>query len=613
MKSTPEQGQTCTFQVLFTSDVHGAFRDYNYALDKETSASGISKIATLMREEKKKFEGQTFIVDVGDIIQGNGTSPLVKLDKFGKDYQPFPLLAAYDAIGYDIVSIGNHEFNFGIPALMNAFTGFKGEKLCGNVFTSGKTLLDGFKAYTIKTLGNGLRVAFVGVVSPNVEVWDRVNLAGYSSVNAAEATQHIISHIKSRDLADIIILLGHMHIDNELNRAGSGARDVVMMNPEIDVFLGAHFHQRIGTKDNQHTLLGTVKFAENLDSAKSFGRVKVTATFESGKWHVKKPVGDYNESDVKTDIITIRNGQTVENDEAVVKATKKAHRFIQEYLRETVVGKLSGGSLVPEPEIKGTNEAVLRPTPLIHLISTIMRKYAGTDIASASLNNYDANCPEGVITLGSIIRMFVYDNNKVYKLAMTGRQIKQWMEWSYAFFGTPVDGKPELKNPAVNPETDLTIPYGTRKVYLHDKFAGLSYEVDLTKPVGARIYIIRMADGSEFDETKTYTVATTNYRAATTLTMHADEGVFPDPSEPLATVLEMDVHSPQGNINVLDWIREYISSQPEKTIRNDVEENWCFVNLRWDEELRRKAIDLINSGELNYDFTKPVKKENINE
>lgn len=62
---------------------------------------------------------------------------------------------------------------------------------------------------------------------------------------------------------------------------------------------------------------------------------------------------------------------------------------------------------------------------------------------------------------------------------------------------------------------------------------------------------------------------------------------------------------------MLDWIEEYIGEQPDKTIRNDVLENWSFINLNWDKTLRKKAIDLINSGQLVYDFTKPVKKSDI--
>lgn len=599
---TPREGQTCTFQILFTSDVHGAFQDYSYALDKPTPAGGFSKVATLMNRERDAFDGKTFLVDVGDIIQGNATGPLVKLDKFGKDYQPYPLLAAYDAVGYDIVSIGNHEFNFGIPALMNAFKGFKGEKLCGNVFDANKRLLEGFEAYTIKTLSSGLRVAFIGVVSPNIEVWDKANTSGYTAVSAAKATRHIIDHIKARDLADVFILLGHMHIGNELNCPGSGATDVVEMNPDIDVFLGAHFHTRVGGRESQNALLGTVKFAENLDSAKSYGRVRVKATYEGGRWRVKKTGGDYNSSDVQTDIITVANPTPVENDPAVLRATEAAHQFIQKHMRETVVGKLTDGPLVPPPEINGTNEAILRPTPLIHLIGKIMLQYTGADVASASLNNYDANCLKGEITLGSIARLYVYDNNAIYKLEMTGRQIKQWMEWSYAFFGK------------VHLETDLTILYGLRKVYLHDKFEGLRYEVDLTKDAGQRISNVTLAkDGSALDDKAVYTVATTNYRATSSLTMHADDGVFPDKNEPMATVLEMDVQSPGKNINMLDWIEEYIAGQPDKTITNEVAKNWKFINLNWNKALREKAISLINSGKLTYDVTKSVKIGDLSE
>lgn len=611
--------KTCTFQILFTSDIHGAFRDYCYAPDKENPTRGLSRIVTLMRRDRDIFDGQTFIVNVGDIIQGNATGPLIKNKKFADTYKPYPLLAAFDALGYDIVSLGNHEFNFGVESLLNAFEGYKGEKLCGNVFSKDSKLLDGFNAYTVKTLDCGLRVAFIGVVSPNIMAWDERNMAGYIVTDAAEETSRIIKTINEQGGADLYIVLGHMHTHNELQRHGSGAIDVARTNPEITLFLGAHFHTRVSDGFGSVVLDHGIKFTENLDSAQSYGRVLITAKHKNGRWYVGKPNDVSGKSGIRTEIIVLAEQTGVDNDPAVLAATEEAHQDLKRYMRETIVGRLEGGPLVPPPEIRGTHEIILRPTPLVHLLGKVMLRFSKADIAAVSINSYDANCPQGDISLGKIAGIYVYDNNSIYRMRLTGRQIRQWMEWSYEFFGgVREDGKPDTQ-PAVNPDTDLTIPYGAsklRKVYLHDKFEGIHYTVDLTKPAGNRITILGLETGdaeiAPLSEDETYTVATTNYRAATNLLMHTDDGVFRNTSEPVAEVDEggMDVVSPQGNINMLDWIAEYTQEQGG-VIQADTCENWRFDGWVWDEAARQKAVELINGGALPYTHTKAVKKSDI--
>jgi len=591
MSYVPKEGETCTFQILFTSDVHCAFRDYNYYTGVNTHKTGLSMIAPLMRREKEAFCGTTFIADIGDIIQGNGAYSLIGNEQF----KPHPMLAAYDALGYDMVAIGNHEFNYGIPALLTAFDGYKGDKLCGNIFDCKGNLLEGFEAFTIKTLSTGLRIAFIGMVSPNVDKWDAAKLqsAGYTSESVATAVRRTIDKLKNDDLADVIVVLGHMHIRNELDREGSGAEDVIEINPEIDVFLGAHFHTAIGTKDNQYIIHDKVKFAENKSAFTTYGKVLITATYENDRWSVKNKIGSYDESDVKTDIIEIIS------DPKMDEITQGAHDHIIKFM-ETLIGTLSGGSLVPPPEIKGTHEVILRPTPLVSFLANVIGKYSKADIVSVSANDYSVNCYEGSITLGDISRMYIYDNNTIYTVKMTGEQLLQWMEWSYAFFGT------------VNLETDLTIAYGNeKKVYLHDKFCGVDYEVDLTKEVGERIKILRMSDGSVFDPSKIYTAAASNYRATTNLLISTKDGIF-KPGTACAELDRMDIESPGGKLNVLEWIAEYIESQKDKTIYNECNQNWQFINLNWDKELRAKAIDLINSESIiAYDHKIAVKKTDI--
>ena len=616
------EGDKCTFQILFTSDVHGAFRNFSYASMQKSQTTGINKLSTLLKEEKRLFSGKTFILDIGDIIQGNATGVLLDNPKF----RPFPLLKAYEKIGYDLVALGNHEFNFGVDTMKKAFQGSGLKRLCANVFhintdSDGNEillLLDGCKAYHIETLENGLRIAFIGVVSPNIVNWDKrvMEEAGCVALNAAEITKHIMNEI--RDKADVFVLMGHMDTGNELGTSGSGAEDVVKENGDLTAFLGAHFHKIKGTKQEQVILNDRVKFVENLNSAGSYGKVLITATFENGKWVVKNKVGSYEESDVKTDVISLsdmldENGKsTVKNDKKINKITKSAHKFLKKYMETTKVGELENGPLVPETEIWGMHRIVLEPTPYLAFMGQIMTQYAKSDLATVSINSYDINCQNGIVYMKDIAGICVYEVTMLMKVKLSGKQIKKWLEWSYNFFGN-IDNP---SGPAVNTETDLTIPYGMKKQYLHDQFWGIEYDVDLTKPVGERINIKGLSDGRAFEEDKEYTIATSSYRVTTNLPDTSVNGILNGEKFEI-----MDITDDNGSvmeITFMDMIEDYFRKAKDGKVIAQECKNWRFINLNWSEAERQKAITILNDNTLREKlnltkdfFNRPITIEQI--
>lgn len=603
--AAPKEGTVSSFQILFTSDLHGSLTNYNYATGKET-VGGFSKVAALIKQEKEAFKGPTYVIDNGDTIQGNGTSHFIN-----EKYVPFPMIGAFNAVGYDAVSLGNHEFNFGLEALYRAYTGFKGAKVNANVTDAEGRYLKGFKPYVIFTTPEGLRVAVIGLVTPNIELWDAGNMKkdGTKAESASLAARRIIDDLKKKRLADIFVAAAHMGETGEYGREGSGAIDVAALNPELAVILGAHYHTIRGTMDNQVELADTgVKFVENKNAGGSLGKVIITATYAGGEWALKNKGGGYQASSVKTDVIAVT--KDTPKDPTALAAVAKADAAARDYINNTVVGRLEGGPLVPEPEIADTYEGYLRDTPLSDLVNKVMLYFTGADISATAPLDTNANHQPGEITVGGVVQIYKYDNNTLYKLRMTGAQVVKWMEWSYSFFGSTINGRPDHTKPAVNPETDLTIPYGTMQGYNHDQFAGIIYEVDLTKPVGSRIRVVSMANGDSFDMGREYIVAANDYRSSTQLLHNSAGGVF-KPGEKTAELLAQDIQTSGGLTSMLDLIIEYIRLQPEQTIYNTCDNNWEFVNLNWDPQLRKEAIKFINNGLITTDFKTPVTKENI--
>jgi hypothetical protein len=184
------------------------------------------------------------------------------------------------------------------------------------------------------------------------------------------------------------------------------------------------------------------------------------------------------------------------------------------------------------------------------------------------------------------------------------------MEWSYAYFGSTIDGATDYSLPAVDPQTDLTIPYGTMAGYNFDQFAGILYTVDLTKPAGERIAITSLANGAAFDPHARYTVAVNNHRATSQLLTTSPTGIFRTGDE-TATLLSDSIQNDKGSSSMIDLIRDYIEEQSGGVIRNTCDNNWSILPIPWDEDLRAKAIRLINEGVIETDFMTPVTGEDV--
>ena len=608
-----------TFQILFTSDLHGCFYDWSYSTN--ANYTGLARVATKINELR---DDDTILLDIGDSIQGNGTT-IFTSDAWDGMY---PVIAGMEYLAYDAWILGNHEFNFGIPALEKAYGKgegedggnlFSGAVLSGNVFDADDNQV--FDSYTIIEMPNGLLVAIVGMTTPNIDRWDAANLAdaGYYTESATVMTEKTIKYIKDNDLADIIIAAEHMDRAGEYEREGSGAADVLANKynaDNIDLFIGAHGHL------NTDVMESGVRFVEVGANGGRLGQVQVTVTKQAdGSWAVAD-----KESDTKMTNITLSqysdNVNFVESDPQYKEALKAAHDFGVANCT-TVIGKLIGEPLVPAPALTPTYEGYLQDTALIHLINDAMlyytNEYAASDEFKADNPEYDglkvtlsgtapldtfANHQPGDITKGSASTIYKYDNNTLYILAMTGAQFKEWMEWAYMFIGPFIANNEYDRGPAMK-DGDLTIPYGNGNMagYNMDQFEGVTYRVDLTQPVGSRIVDLKNKDtGEDFDLEETYLVAVNNYRANTQLTSTTGNPVYGDAAKPVILARDLETKCPgtgEGMLGVMiNYIQDVLDGVVDNTDNAFFTPNWSYITPDIDEGLRAVAIEAVNAGQI---------------
>ena len=177
-------------------------------------------------------------------------------------------------------------------------------------------------------------------------------------------------------------------------------------------------------------------------------------------------------------------------------------------------------------------------------------------------------------------RIHTYQNT-LYKLQMTGEQLRRFMEWSAAFFKT---WKPDEVTIAFDPSV---------RYYLYDAFEGVSYELDISKEPGHRIKNLKWPNGKAVKDTDTFVVAVNNYRATTQLLTAAD--IFL-PGEELPKLLEIDVRGDVGGIREL--LGEYIRTVKGGTIEPHVNNNWKIVGNNWKAADHQKAVQLLREGKL---------------
>lgn len=540
--------ETRDIQILATSDLHGKFYPYDYAVNEESRSGSLVQIASAVKKYRTK---DTVIIDVGDTIQDNYSELFFK-EKI------HPMMLAMNEIGYDIWALGNHEFNFGVDNLKNIMKQSKAAVLMGNVYNpDGSRMAEG---YTIIEK-DGVKIGIIGMVTPNIVKWDSVNLKGYKITDPVEETKKIVKDIRNK--VDILIAAEHMGEENEYDVANSGVNDLAEACPELDLIIAAHEHKLV-----EEAYVNGVLIVENKNSAATMSKINIILEKENGKYKI---------SDRKAESIKISEYEPDKDlAEKLAPYNKKAQNEAN-----IIIGELTGGNLVPENEIAEIPQAQIQATSLIDFINEVQMYYTGADVSAAALFNVDADLKAGKIKKSDTALIYKYGNT-LYKMEMTGKQLKKYMEWSAAYYNKYNKG-------------DLTISFNENiRGFNYDMFSGVDYKIDISKEAGQRIKDLKWSNtGKEIKDDDIFIIAVNNYRANTHLLTYGE--IFEE-GEELPKVLEIDV---KGNIGgVRELIGDYIKNVKKGKIEPSNPQNWKIIGNDWDKNKHEKAVQMIKDGKI---------------
>jgi 2',3'-cyclic-nucleotide 2'-phosphodiesterase/3'-nucleotidase len=529
--------KTWDLTLLGTSDTHGNVYNWDYYRDAEYDDTphndvGVAKLATLVNQVRRERRGKaTLVLDAGDTIQGTPLATYyAKQEPITSTGEKHPMARAMNIIEYDAVTLGNHEFNYGLPLLDLWIRQLGFPALAANAVNA-VTGKPAFLPYVIKKVSLGwdaptLRVGILGLTNPGVAIWDKGNVEGKLRFEDMVATAAKWVPVMRARGADIILVSAHggdtgkSSYGPELPNENPSAL-IAEQVPGIDAILFGHAHLEIAERFVTNKQTGTqVLLSEPSKWGQRLTRMDFTLTREHGRWQITAKHS------------TMLNTNTVVEDPKVLAAVRAQHAKTVAY-----VNKVVAKSTV---ELSAA-ESRYKDTPILDFINkvqadTVTAALAGGQYATlpvlsiAAPFSRTALFPVGDVRIRDVAGLYVFDNT-LEAVVLSGAEVKAYLEYSAKYFNTLAPGT--TVDPALI--SDPAVPD-----YNYDIISGVDYDIDISKPVGQRITTLTRA-GAPVADGDQFVVAVNNYR-------RSGGGAFPG-------IVKAQVYNEQKEIRqlLIDW------------------------------------------------------------
>lgn len=534
--------QEVNIKILGTSDIHGRVVPWSYGADVEDKSGSYAQIATYVKDVRKNNKN-VVLVDVGDAIQDNQVDVFAKDKKYYKDH---PIPKVLNEMKYDVFVLGNHEFNFGMEALDEILKDIKAKKLTANFYykKNDKRYID---ATTIIEK-DGVKLGIIGLSTPMSVKFeeDTGNLKDMKFTSPTEEARTQVEKLKAKGV-DAIIAVTHMGIDNENNIPDTGMRDVINAVDGIDVVIAGHMHKDVPSETIKNTLI---------TEPHRYGTVvsEVDLTFDiNDKKEVKLVKKESKTVPVKA----------LEADKKIVEIYKPYHEKLRE-LNNVVIGQ-TANEMVPQETKHGVSAAFSKDTGLSSFINDVEQHYSGADVVTFSFDHQKARMDKGDIKKKDIIFNYRYAGGDVTVYELTGKQLKEYMEWSANYFDTIQPGDTEYRYNAERKKS---------KYVTYDIFGGVNYKIDLRNPKGSKIVDLTLADGKPVTDDMKLKVGMNSYRFAQ---LNGKGGIWEGQKIPVLWESKVAMGREKGTIQ--NMMIDYITNVKKGKIDGQSHNRWEIIGL----------------------------------
>ncbi len=513
-----EDDLTGSVIILHTNDVHGAIASY-------------AQVAG-MKEEYESRGAEVILVDAGDFIQG-ATSVSTS--------QGATAVELMNMAGYDLATVGNHEFDYGFARLQE----LEGEAdfpiLAANVLYNGESAFESSYVYTTKS---GLKIGFFGLVTPETATKAHpAKIEGVTFLSGEElyaCAQEQVDALEAEG-CDVIVCLGHLGIDEE--SAPNRSTDLLQNVTGIDLFIDGHSHSTL--EDIAAVTDGTYMVGDTILTSTGTQLENIGLALIAG--------GEIATMSVITSAVTVSDEAVAARAAEILAEIEEQYGAVFATTEVTLNGERDPGNRTEE-------------TNLGDLICDAILWYANTQgvetdaahtVALTNGGGIRATIEAGDITRNDVNAVLPFGNT-VGVVYVTGAELLEALEASTYCTPTAVGGFPQVSG--ITFSVDTSVPYDQGELYPGSTYYG---------PASIQRVTIESINGQPFDENATYGVVTNDFVAAGGDTYYAfkaagtyiDTGVALDEvlmdfiTEELGGVITAEAYGePKGQITIIEPI-----------------------------------------------------------
>jgi 2',3'-cyclic-nucleotide 2'-phosphodiesterase/3'-nucleotidase len=463
MNSTEAQAassrETVNLRIIGTTDLHGQLNSKDYEQGVDYSNGGLARLSDLILKTKGEVPAESIItVDAGDTLFDYTTEYI-----FAENQQEIqPIYQAMTRIGYDAITLGNHDFDYGYEYILRQLngTGLKDITVVSNV-TDSKTgeypfLENMLITRTLtSTAGNKIDVK-IGIIGQTIPTLTSKTHSYTGILKTEDMVEN--AKIQAKKLkeagADVIIALSHTGIGPEAPELNfKNVAYALTKIEEIDVVVCGHEHNLFPTTDmtSPYYQLPNVDRKTYLMNGKNVimagNRGSVLGVVDLSLNVYKDTLRIANRT---SELRMVTDKNTVENKE-IAKSYGAWEDKLLDYSTD-IIAKLKDGELIQNfYGMMGDNAAIQLlndskidyATRYVQTTGTEYQKYpiiaASTYMAYGAISNEDFINIHDDITESELSAIQPY-NNYIYIYTITGKQLKEWLEWSASAYETTANG-----------------------------------------------------------------------------------------------------------------------------------------------------------------------------
>ena len=493
-----QTSKTVTLKVIETSDVHGHFFPWDF-MESRPLKGTLTRANSYIHREREKFGDNLLLIDNGDILQGQ---PCVYWTNYVMPEDENLAAGVINYMKYDAETVGNHDIEPGhkvydkwIREVRCPLLGANIVKEeCKNGEADPQSIYTGLQPYSVH-VKDGVKICVIGMLTPAIPNW--LNKSIWKGIEFEEmvgCARKWVKYILENEKPDLIFGLFHSGKDGgivtpdyEENATAAVAREV----PGFDVIFFGHDHQVhnewITDKEGKQVLIIDPScWVQNVAEA------EIKLTIKDGKVVNK---------DIKGTIVNVRDEQI---DEQMMAHFQKDIDAVKAYVSQKI-GRFESPIY--------TRDSYFGNSAFTDLIHNLQLQITKADISLTAPLSFNSTIKAGEVTMADMFKLYRFEN-LLFTLRMTGEEVRKHLEYSYDMWTntmtSPDDHALRLNADSKDDQQRTGFQYYT---FNFDSACGIDYEVDLTKPDGEKVKILRMSNGEPFDEKKWYKVAMNSYRA----------------------------------------------------------------------------------------------------